>query len=239
MPQERKAAAANHATDQPAGQAADQTADQVQDHTADHAGIERLVEGLVPALIAKLGTLNVGELEVRQDGWRIRLQRPPGATPAHGRRLTDRAGQRSHVGHETLGGPPGSRTATHLAAAAHPGGSNGSGGPPLAAVGPGIGTDRAITADAPDRDGADDRRAVRGPIATSPAVGVFQPGSKAVGGTRVRAGDRLGVVDMLGIPQDVLAPADGIVVGVMVDGGTAVEYGQELVHIETGAVEAR
>jgi biotin carboxyl carrier protein len=48
------------------------------------------------------------------------------------------------------------------------------------------------------------------------------------------------VVDMLGIPQDVLAPADGIVIGVMVDGGTAVEYGQELVHIEAaGAVEAR
>jgi biotin carboxyl carrier protein len=48
------------------------------------------------------------------------------------------------------------------------------------------------------------------------------------------------VVDMLGIPQDVLAPADGIVVGVIVEGGTAVEYGQELIHIESaGAVEAR
>jgi biotin carboxyl carrier protein len=77
-------------------------------------------------------------------------------------------------------------------------------------------------------------------IATSPAVGVFQPGPKAVAGTRVRAGDRLGVVDMLGVPQEVVAPLDGIVVGVIVDGGTAVEYGQELVHLEPAvAAEGR
>jgi biotin carboxyl carrier protein len=231
VPQDRKAA--DRSTEHGAGPAAD--------HTADHAGIDRLVEGLVPALIAKLGTLNVGELEVRQDGWRVRLQRPPGAPNTHARRQTDRAGQRSHVGQESLGGPTGSRGSTQMAAAAHAGGSNGSGGPSLAAVGPGIGvgTDHG-PATSTGRDGAEDRRTVRGPIATSPAVGVFPPGSKAVGGTRVRAGDRLGVVDMLGIPQDVLAPADGIVVGVLVDAGTAVEYGQELVHIEAaGAVEAR
>ena len=77
-------------------------------------------------------------------------------------------------------------------------------------------------------------------IATSPAVGVFQPGPTAVGGTRVRAGDRLGVVDMLGVPQEVVAPVDGIVIGVIVDAGTAVEYGQELVQLEAApAVEAR
>jgi biotin carboxyl carrier protein len=71
-------------------------------------------------------------------------------------------------------------------------------------------------------------------------VGVFPPGPKAVAGTRVRAGDRLGVVDMLGVPQEVVAPLDGIVVGVIVDGGTAVEYGQELVHLEPAvAAEGR
>ncbi len=233
MPQDRKAAATDRATEHDASPTAD--------HTADHAGIDRLVEGLVPALIAKLGTLNVGELEVRQDGWRIRLQRPAGAPNTHGRRLADRAGQRSHVGQESLGGPTGARGSTQMAAAAHAGGSNGSGGPSLAAVGPGMGaaTDHG-PAGSSDRDGGEDRRTVRGPMATSPAVGVFQPGSKAVGGTRVRAGDRLGVVDMLGIPQDVLAPADGIVVGVIVDAGTAVEYGQELVLIEAvAAIEAR
>ena len=207
------------------------------DHAGDHAGIERLIDGLVPALVAKLGTLNVGELEVRQDGWRVRLQRPPGVGPQYGRRLTDRSGQRGHPGHEGLGAPAAVRPPVNAAAAAHAGGSNGSGGPQLAPVGPGRTTEAA---DPPDHQAADERPVRRGPIATSPAVGVFQPGPKAVGGTRVKAGDRLGVVDMLGIPQDVLAPADGIVVGVIVDGGTAVEYGQELVHIEAaGPVEAR
>ena len=208
-------------------------------HAADQAGIERLIDGLVPALVAKLGTLNVGELEVRQDGWRVRLQRPPGAVAPYGRRVSDRSGQRSHPGHDALGAPAPARTAL-IAAATHAGGSNGS-GPALSAVGPGRAADGADRGDRPaGPDHASEDGAARpGPIATSPAVGVFQPGSRAVGGTRVKAGDRLGVVDMLGIPQDVVAPADGIVIGVIVDGGTAVEYGQELVHIEAATVEAR
>ena len=49
---------------------------------------------------------------------------------------------------------------------------------------------------------------------------------------RVRAGDPLGVVDMLGVPQEVVSPVDGIVVGIIVEAGTAVEYGQELIHLE-------
>jgi biotin carboxyl carrier protein len=49
------------------------------------------------------------------------------------------------------------------------------------------------------------------------------------------AGDRLGVVDMLGVPQEVVAPVDAIVVGVIVEPGTAVEYGQELIVIELAA----
>jgi biotin carboxyl carrier protein len=45
---------------------------------------------------------------------------------------------------------------------------------------------------------------------------------------------------MLGVPQEVVAPVDGIVVGVIVDAGTAVEYGQELVHLEPAvAAEGR
>ena len=209
-------------------------------HAADHAGIGRLIDGLVPALVAKLGTLNVGELEVRQDGWRVRLQRPPGAGPLYGRRVSDRTGQRSHPGHETLGAPAAPKATPSVGAATHAGGSNGTGASLLSAVGPGRSTDHADRTDGGDREAAEERTVRRGPIATSPAVGVFQPGPKAVGGTRVRTGDRLGVVDMLGIPQDVLAPADGIVIGVIVEGGTAVEYGQELVHIEAaGAVEAR
>ncbi|HXG26504.1 MAG TPA: hypothetical protein VNL94_06600, partial [Candidatus Binatia bacterium] len=76
-------------------------------------------------------------------------------------------------------------------------------------------------------------------IATSPAVGIFQPGPRAASGTRVRTGDALGTVNVIGVPQDVLAPADGIVGATLVEPGTAVEYGQELIRIElTGAPAA-
>jgi len=205
---------------------------------ADHAGIDRLAGTLVPALIAKLGTLNVGELEVHEGDWRIRLRRPAGAVSTHGRRATDRP-SRTHPGHEQHGHAPASpephRTARSVPGAAAAA-TNGSGGPGLAAVGPGR-SDGSVTGGGRDSgagSGGSDR------VATSPAVGVFQPGAKTVAGTRVRAGDRLGVVDMLGVPQEVVAPIDGIVVGVIVDAGTAVEYGQELVHLEPAvAAEGR
>lgn len=199
----------------------------------DHAGIEHLIDGLVPALVAKLGTLNVGELEVRQDDWRIRLRRPAGSGPGYGRRAADRAGQKIHPGHDGVGAPAAVRgSGSHPASPPMDAGStNGSGGPALAPVGPGRSGDGSGHAD----DAADRPAPARGPIATSPAVGFFQPGPTAVGGTRVRTGDRLGVVDMLGIPHDVISPADGIVIGVIVESGTAVEYGQELVHIEAAS----
>ncbi|MGH2513591.1 MAG: acetyl-CoA carboxylase biotin carboxyl carrier protein [Candidatus Limnocylindrales bacterium] len=68
--------------------------------------------------------------------------------------------------------------------------------------------------------------------ATSPAVGVYQPRPEISSGSRVRAGDRIASVDVLGIPQEVVAPADGIVGAGLVQGGDVVEYGQELVWIE-------
>jgi pyruvate/2-oxoglutarate dehydrogenase complex dihydrolipoamide acyltransferase (E2) component len=37
---------------------------------------------------------------------------------------------------------------------------------------------------------------------------------------------------MLGVPQEVVAPADGLVGASLVESGEAVEYGQELVVIE-------
>ena len=69
-------------------------------------------------------------------------------------------------------------------------------------------------------------------VATSPAVGIYQPRAEARAGTKVRAGDRLGMVDMLGVPQEVVAPTDGLVGASLVEAGEAVEYGQELVVIE-------
>ena len=201
---------------------------------ADHAGISKLTEDLLPALIAKLGSTNLGELEVREGEWQVRLRRPYGVGPGEGRRATDRP-SRSQPGHEGHGhgraapegrgsrspaGPSsGSPTGTTAGSGAASASSNGTGRPA------GSGSAGGAT------DGADRSRTV----ATSPAVGIFQPGPRAASGTRVRAGDALGTVNVIGVPQDVTAPADGIVGATLVEGGTAVEYGQELIRIELAA----
>ena len=69
-------------------------------------------------------------------------------------------------------------------------------------------------------------------MATAPGVGMFQPPPEARDGTTLRAGDRLGSVDMLGVPQEVVAPADGVVGASLIEPGDAVEYGQELILLE-------
>ena len=153
----------------------DRTARQRQ---ADHAGLARLSDTLVPALVQKLNGSGLGELEVREGAWRIRLRRPAGG-PTPARRERPRPG-------------------VH-APAAHP-------------------APRPAAAETP----ADPNRAA----ATSPTVGVFR--AVAATGTRVRQGDRIAVVDLLGIPQDVPAPIDGILVELLVESGEAVEYGEEV-----------
>jgi biotin carboxyl carrier protein len=200
---------------QPGHRQPDRTADE---RAADHAAIDRLSEELLPALIAKLGATGLGELEVREGGWRVRLRRPAdGAAP-----VTRRSGDRSR-GSATAGG----------SAAAH--GS-------LTAVGPGRdGRDGGGAIEG--RDGHDGRNGAGAGhdgtgrdagrlVATSPAVGIFRPRPESRAGTRVRAGDRLGSVDMLGVAQEVVAPADGVVGASLVEAGDAVEYGQELILIE-------
>ena len=69
-------------------------------------------------------------------------------------------------------------------------------------------------------------------VATSPAVGIYRPRPDLGAGTRVRSGDRLGAVDMLGVAQEVTAPADGIIGASLAEAGDAVEYGQQLLVIE-------
>lgn len=199
---------------------------------ADHAGIDRLLDSIVPSLIAKLATLNVGELEVREGDWHVRLRRPPGAVTEHERRASDRAGARAHPGHDVVGAPASLRGVAGGTGAASAAPSLNGSGPVLTPVGPG----HADESGPGTADGTPGATVPGASSAVSPAVGIFQPGSSAVGGARVRAGDRLGAVDMLGIPQDVIAPADGIVMSVLVEAGTAVEYGQELIHIEAATV---
>jgi biotin carboxyl carrier protein len=69
-------------------------------------------------------------------------------------------------------------------------------------------------------------------VATSPAVGIYHPRKDLAVGMKVRAGDRLGAVDVLGVREDVVAPVDGVIGTSLVEVGEAVEYGQELIRIE-------
>jgi biotin carboxyl carrier protein len=201
------------------------------ERAADHAAIDRLADELLPALVAKLSATGLGEIEVGEGSWTVRVRRSADGDLAagHGRRATDRPSrsQPGHAGHgHAAGGFEGHRSARDARPAAvgqSTNGSNPGGADASAASGP-----AARGASRSGEDSGDRHRAV----ATSPAVGVFQPRAAATAGTRVRSGDRLGAVDMLGIPQEVVAPADGIVGATLVEAGETVEYGQELVIIE-------
>src|SRR3954454_19502885 len=57
---------------------------------ADHASLARLSETLVPALVAKLTGTGLGEVEVREGDWRIRVRRPIGAAPTAPARRSER-----------------------------------------------------------------------------------------------------------------------------------------------------
>ena len=194
-----------------------------RERLADHAAIDGLSEELVPALVAKLGASDLGEIEVREGGWRIRLRRAIDATArvdGFGRRATDRP-SRPQPGRSGHGHAPAALEG-HLAASARDGHGT------LAPVGPGR----------LDHEGGGAGRAgAHRAVATSPAVGIFQPRPEIRPGSKVRSGDRLGHVDVLGVRQDVVSPVDGIVGATLVEPGDAVEYGQDLVRIEMiGAV---
>lgn len=198
------------------------------DPSADHAGIARLTDELLPALIAKLATTNLGELEVREGDWHVRLRRPYGVGPGEGRRASDKP-SRSQPGHEGHGHQRG-------AVEGHRGGRSGSATAGGTGATAGTGAASASNGTGPGAsDGHDDGVGPSRSVATSPAVGIFNPSPKGASGTRVRSGDVLATVDVLGVRQDVQAPADGIVGATLVEAGMAVEYGQELIRIELTA----
>jgi len=185
-----------------------------EERAADHAAIERLTTDLLPALVARLAATGLGEVELREEGWRLRVRRPASGVN-HGRRAADRPGrqQPGHVGH---GHAPGALEG-HRPGRGGGASTNGSS--------PGHG-------DAAGGPFERDAKVPGGAVATSPAVGIFQPRADLRPGIAVRAGERLGVVDVLGISQEVVAPADGLIGVALVDAGHAVEYGQDLMRIE-------
>jgi biotin carboxyl carrier protein len=211
--------------DEPTARGTELDARTAAERAADHAAIDRLAEELLPALVAKLAATGLGEIEVGEGAWTVRLRRAADGG-GQNRRATDRP-SRSQPGHAGHGHPPGGfeghRSARDGKAPAAGHSSNGSGAVPAEAA-----AGASARATRSSDDGVDRHRVV----ATSPAVGVYQPRTEARAGTRVRSGDRLGAVDMLGVPQDVVAPVDGIVGASLVEAGQAVEYGQELVVIE-------
>lgn len=208
---------------------------------ADHEGIARLTEELLPALIAKLGTTQLGELEVREGDWHIRLRRPFGVGPGEGRRAGDRPfrAQPGHDSHHPRATTEGHRPGRSSAGSNLPGGTGTTAGTGAASASNGGSGARGRPAGA-DHDGGEDGAGRSRSVVTSPAVGIFNPGPKCVSGTRVRSGDVLASVDVLGVRQDVQAPADGVVGATLVEAGMAVEYGQELIRIElTARTETR
>ena len=164
------------------------------ERAADHAAIDRLTDGLLPALVAKLGATGLGELEIREGAWRVRLRRPTDATA--GAASATRSRRRDRASGDGSGDRP----------------------------------DHARRAPS-GLDGTTPRDESRH-VATSPAVGIYRPRTDLGAGSRVRAGDRLGAVDMLGVAQEVVAPADGIIGASLAEAGDAVEYGQQLLVIE-------
>ena len=205
------------------------------ERAADHAAIDRLADELVPALIAKLSASGLGEIEVGEGPWKVRVRRPADAAAQRNRRSTDRA-SRAQPGHAGHGHPPGGFEGHRTARETRPVAGAGTAQASSNGSGPAGGTG-AAPAGTGGRPAAVDPDAHRA-LATSPAVGIFQPRPEAKTGTRVRSGDRLGAVDVLGVPQEVVAPADGIVGASLVEPGQAVEYGQELIVIELATARA-
>ena len=202
---------------------------------ADHAAIARLADDLVPSLIAKLAAIGLGEIEVGEGSWTVRVRRRPDGVHAHNRRASDRAASRSQPGHVGHGHAP-AAFESHRSSRDAKAGGGGTAGTSAAGGASSNGASPSSTGNdiggtpgqGSSGGGGDAHRAV----ATSPAVGVFQPRTDITPGTKVRNGDRLGAVDMLGIPQEVVAPADGILGACLVEAGQAVEYGQDLILIE-------
>ena len=160
---------------------------------ADHEGLARLATSLVPALVQKLNGSALGELEVREGPWRIRLRRPQAAS--HARR--ERPARPGHA----VGAIAGRQVASAPVV-------------PASTTRPSVSGRRTTAARWPPRprSASSSRRASRGDA--------------------VRAGDRIAVVDLLGVAQEVVAPIDGVLGEVLAETGEAVEYGEELVVLE-------
>ncbi len=173
---------------------------------ADHQAIDRLADDLLPALADRLAATGLGELEVREGAWRLRLRRRAAGSghADHGR-----------TGHRADGGRAG-RGPGHGGHAGHDGPVTDD-LPTLTSIGGAVPDPLAEALDHAPL------------VARSPGVGVLHlDEDHRRAGARVRAGDVLGRVDVLGVAQEIVAPGDGVLETAFVEDGDVVEYGQPL-----------
>ncbi len=161
---------------------------------ADHRRIQHLAEELLPELAGRLAAGGLGEIEIREDGWRIRVRRPAGTGHRGEVRRAQERPRAAGVNAGQGGAAPIDREETA---------SRGRGGAPDPTTAIGTG---ALGGDPLDPETSGHRLDEHRVVATSPAVGIFQSRPEIRSGSRVRAGDRLAFVDLLGVPQDVVAP---------------------------------
>ena len=162
--------------------------------------IARLAVDTLPRLIERLMRSDLGELEVRDEGWRVRLRRANG------------------VGATGDNATPDSRDRGRHSSSSASGGHHERGG-----------THRSPAARRPEPDKG---------VVTSPAVGYFVAREGVSAGARVRKGDVIGQVDVLGVSVEVVAPVDGSVGSFEVEPGQAIEFGQPVARLETAESRA-
>ena len=77
-------------------------------------------------------------------------------------------------------------------------------------------------------------------LIASPCVGVFHAAKEAVGvGSVIKAKQAIGTVESLKVPNDLFAPANGVVAQMWVSDGQGVEWGQPLFEIAPGEASAQ
>lgn len=197
--------------------------------------LDRLADEIVPLLIARLGESRLGELEIRDGDWRVRVRRvsrdtgsregnPTGSATSgsadHGR---TRHGPRREPADAATHAPRNPQAAQLSGRLGTPSGNGGTA--PLEAVGPGAPGSDSTRAHSP----GDEPRRI---LARAPAVGYYVPVDGLSTGKIVAADDVIGQIDVLGVRQAVTSPAAGIVSRLLAQAGEAVEYGQELLQID-------
>ena len=174
--------------------------------------LERVAEEIVPVLIDRLAASDLAELEIRDGHTRVRVRRNATSSAAAVAGADPKPEPKRHDRPREGGGRIGTPS------------GNGEVGP--TGVGPGL---RASDGGSGSDSTVSEPRRV---VARSPAVGYFIARERLATGERVNLDDVLGQIDVLGVRQEVLAPASGIVSRMSAESGQAVEYGEELLQID-------